>query len=98
MVEIIQADYKSDYVIRFTFSDGTSNDVDFGPFLMESQNPMVIRFRNLAKFRKFRIVYGRSIVWGDNTMCFLVESVYKTAPIVQPISTEVADRWMKAIN
>ncbi len=98
MVEIIQASYIGDYIIRFTFSDGTSNDVDFGPFLTESQNPMATRFRDLTKFRKFRIKHGRSIVWGGYTMCFPVDSLYKTAPVVQPIPADVVDKWVKSVS
>ncbi|WP_460910404.1 DUF2442 domain-containing protein [Spirosoma areae] len=98
MVKITQASYLSDCTIQFTFSDGSSNDVDFSPFLTASQNPMVTRFRDLTKFRKFRIEHSRSIIWGDRRMCFPVESLYKTAPVVQPIPADVADRWMKAVS
>ena len=98
MVEITQASYISDYTIRFVFSDGSSNDVDFGPFLADSQNPMITRFRNVAKFKKFRVEHGRSVVWGDYTMAFAVESLYKTAPIVKSLPTEIAEKWLKAVS
>lgn len=98
MVQIINATYKDDYVIQFEFSDGTANEVDFGPFLADSQNPMTTRFRDKPKFRKFRIEKGCSVVWGDYTMCFPIESIYKTAPVYKAIPTEIAQKWAGVIS
>lgn len=93
MIQITEATYQYDYVIRFTFSDGNANDVDFEPFLTDSQNPMTTRFRDKAKFRKFRVEKGHSVVWGDYAMCFPVESVYRTSPVYKEVPSELAGKW-----
>jgi hypothetical protein len=97
MVQITKATYKTDYVIHFAFSDGSSNEVDFEPFLTASQNPMTTRFRDKAKFKKFRIEKGHSVVWGEYTMCFLIESVYKTAPIYRAVPADFVEKWASVL-
>lgn len=97
MVQIIHATYKTDYIIHFDFNDGSANEVDFEPFLAASQNPMTTRFRDKAKFKKFRIDKGRSVVWGDYTMCFPIESVYKTAPVYKAVPADVIEKWANAL-
>ena len=72
---IIHAEYVGEYKIHLWFSDGKNHVVDFEPFLMSARNPMTTQYRDLQKFRQFRLVYG-NLDWNDYEMCFSTEDLY----------------------
>ena len=76
-LQITQAAHVADYRIKFTFSDGTTNEVDFYPFLSQPhQNPMVTQYLDHDRFIEFEIVKHRDISWNDYEMCFPLETLY----------------------
>jgi hypothetical protein len=75
-VEILRADYVSDYKIRLRFNDGKTQVVDFGPFLAKARNPDTTDYRDLERFRSFRIDHG-DLVWGDLQMIFPIMDLYR---------------------
>ena len=76
-IQITKAEYVADYQIRFTFSDGTVNEVDFYSFLSRPhQNPMVTQYLNKDRFRQFQITQHGDISWNDYEMCFPLETIY----------------------
>ena len=68
--------YISDYKIRLRFNDGTKRVVDFGPFLAKAKNPDTTDYRDLKKFKSFRIEDG-DLIWGDFQMIFPTIDLYK---------------------
>ncbi|MGA2864633.1 MAG: DUF2442 domain-containing protein [Verrucomicrobiota bacterium] len=75
-LEIVEAKYVSGYKIRLTFNDGTVREVDFGPFLAKARNPDTTDYRDLRKFKSFRIEDG-DLIWGDFQMIFPIMDLYK---------------------
>jgi hypothetical protein len=75
-LEITNAEYRHGYVIRLRFNDGTEQEVDFGPFLARARNPDTTDFRDLQRFKSFRIEDG-DLVWGDFQMVFPVIDLHR---------------------
>lgn len=75
-LEITGAKYVSGYKIRLTFNDGTVRVMDFGPFLAKARNPDTTDYRNLRRFKSFRIEDG-DLIWGDLQMIFPIMDLYK---------------------
>ena len=75
-LEITEAKYISDYKIRLTFNDRTLRVVDFGPFLAKARNPDTTDYRDLKKFKSFRIEHG-DLIWGDLQMIFPITDLYR---------------------
>jgi hypothetical protein len=75
-IDVIGAEYASDYKIRLTFNDDTSRVVDFEPFLRRTQHPDLTQYRALKKFKSFRVVDG-NLMWGDYEMIFPVWDLYR---------------------
>ncbi len=76
VISIDKATYLNDYQIRFEFSDGKKQTIDFKAFLSEAKNPMTKKYLNKHAFKKFRIEYG-DIIWDDYTMCFPIWNIYE---------------------
>ena len=76
VVSIEKAHYIEDYKIRFDFSDGISQTIDFEPFLKAAKNPMTKKYLDLGKFKSFAIEYG-DIVWNDYEMCFPIWDLHE---------------------
>ena len=77
-VRLLSATYLHDYVIRFAFSDGKTNDIDFHPFLSKTpQNPMTSKYLNLDLFKKFKITPINDISWNDREMCYSFDTLYR---------------------
>ena len=74
-LDIIGAEYVSGYKLHLWFSDGKNHVVNFEPFLMSARNPMATQYRDLQKFKQFRIVYG-NLDWNDYEMCFAIADLY----------------------
>lgn len=75
-IDVVGAEYVSDYKVRLTFNDGTSRVVDFEPFLRRTQHPDLTQYRALKKFKSFRVVDG-NLMWGDYEMIFPVWDLYR---------------------
>lgn len=76
ILEVKSAEYLTGYQIRLTFNDGAEQIVNFEPFLMKAKNPMITKYRDLNKFKAFRIEYG-DLVWNDYDLCFPIQSLYE---------------------
>lgn len=75
MCYIKNAEYKSNYIIRFTFDKTQVKEVDFEPFLLlMKDHPMIAPYLNLNKFRNFSWD-ASTIEWNDFEMCFSAESL-----------------------
>ncbi|HEV7351255.1 DUF2442 domain-containing protein [Telluribacter sp.] len=71
------ADYVEEYRLKISFSDGTSQIIDFGPFLKNHSHPQHDKYRRLANFKQFRIERG-NVVWGkDWDLIFPVSQLYQ---------------------
>jgi hypothetical protein len=74
-LEVTEAKYVSGYKLRLTFNDKAVRVVDFGPFLKKAQNPDTTDYRDLKKFKSFRIEFG-DVIWGDHQMIFPIMDLY----------------------
>lgn len=75
-VQITDAERTRAYVIRLRFSDGTSREVDFEPFLKASAHPEIHAYLDANRFAGFSIKDG-DLVWGDYEMCFPIADLYE---------------------
>ena len=75
-LEITEANYVSDYKIHLTFNDGTVRVMDFAPFLRKARNPDITQYRQLRKFKQFRLHYG-DLMWGDYEMIFPIADLHR---------------------
>lgn len=75
-VEISRAEYVDGHQLHIVFSDGNEQMVDFEPFLSNSLNPMINKYRDVSMFRDFRLEYG-DLVWGDYDLCFPIADLYE---------------------
>lgn len=76
IINIVAADQVGDCRIRLTFDDGTTQIVDFKPFLQRSQHPDIRAYLEAEHFGGFRIEHGE-LVWGDYELCFPVIDLYR---------------------
>jgi hypothetical protein len=76
-MKIVKAEYISDYKVKLFFSDKRSRIVDFGGFILSSTYATFAQYKDLKKFKKFRIENG-NIVWGkDWDLIFPLTQLYK---------------------
>lgn len=75
-LEITGAKYVSGYKVRLAFNDGTARVMDFEPFLRRAQNPDLAQYRQLRKFKSFKLHYG-NLMWGDYEMIFPIADLYR---------------------
>ena len=76
VIEIIKAEYLTEYKIQFTFSDQTEKVIDFEPFLTTAKNPMSKKYLDVNLFKAFSISYG-DIIWNDYEMCFPIWDLHE---------------------
>jgi len=76
VVSIDKAVYLDNYKIKFDFSDGVSQTIDFERFLKNAKNPMTKKYMEKDKFKSFSIEYG-DIVWNDYEMCFPIWDLHE---------------------
>lgn len=74
-VNILEAQWISDYTLDITFSDGSVRKVDFQAFLSGSCLPDVRKYLDVDRFKGFEISYG-NLVWNDYDLCFSIEDLY----------------------
>lgn len=78
------AEHVGEYRLQISFSDGTSQLVDFGLFLTNHPHPQHNKYRRLANFKRFRIERG-NLVWGrDWDLIFPIAQLHQgyVAPAV----------------
>jgi hypothetical protein len=75
-LEITEARHVSGYKLRLVFGDGTSHLMDFEPFLRRAQNPDLTKYRQLRKFKSFRLHHG-NLMWGDYEMIFPIADLHR---------------------
>jgi hypothetical protein len=75
-LQITEAKYVSGYKVRLTFNDGMVRVMDFEPFLRKARNPDISQYRQMRKFKSFRLDYG-DLMWGDYEMIFPIADLYK---------------------
>jgi hypothetical protein len=75
-IDVVAAEYVSDYKVRLTFNDDSKRVIDFEPFLRRTQHPDLTQYRALKKFKSFRVVDG-NLMWGDYEMIFPVWDLYR---------------------
>ena len=73
---ITHADYVAGHQIRLTFNDGAARVMDFGRFLAKARNPDTADYRDLKKFKNFRIEEG-DLVWGDYQLIFPIADLHR---------------------
>lgn len=76
VVSIDKAAYLDGYKIKFDFSDGVSQIIDFERFLTSAKNPMTKKYLDKDNFRNYSIDYG-DIVWNDYEMCFPIWDLHE---------------------
>ncbi|WP_114777623.1 DUF2442 domain-containing protein [Botryobacter ruber] len=76
VVSIDKAVYLDGYKIKFDFSDGVSQTVDFESFLKSAKNPMTKKYLDKEEFKSFSIEYG-DIVWNDYELCFPIWDLHE---------------------
>jgi hypothetical protein len=75
-LEITEAKYVSGLKIRLRFNDGTNRIMDFAPFLSKASNPDLTQYRQLRKFKQFRLHYG-DLMWSDYEMIFPIADLHR---------------------
>jgi hypothetical protein len=75
-LQITEAKYVSGYKIRLTFNDGIVRVMDFEPFLRKARNPEIEQYRQMRKFKSFRLDYG-DLMWGDYEMIFPITDLHR---------------------
>lgn len=76
-LSITQADYIDGYRLDITFSDGTSQIIDFGPFLTNHPHPQHNKYSIVSNFKRFKIERG-NLVWGrDWDLIFPIGQLYE---------------------
>ncbi|MCL4482442.1 MAG: DUF2442 domain-containing protein [Bacteroidetes bacterium] len=76
-IQVEKAKYIDGYKIEIFFSDETVKVVDFGTFILKNPHPVHDKYRDIQKFKKFKIEAG-NIVWGDNwDLIFPVSQIYR---------------------
>jgi hypothetical protein len=77
IIKLINANYIDDYVIELLFDDGVVQQIDFGFFLHKHSHPQYDKYRDLKKFKQFKIERN-NIVWGKNwDLIFDLWDLYK---------------------
>jgi len=76
VISINKAEYLEGYKIKFLFSDGTEQLIDFFNFLSTAKNPMTKKYLDFHLFKNFSIEYG-DIIWNDYEMCFPIWDLHE---------------------
>ncbi len=76
VIEVNKADYIENYKIRFEFSDGRIQTIDFSNFLKSAKNPMTKKYLDKKEFKNFKIEFG-DIVWNNYEMCFPIWDLHE---------------------
>jgi hypothetical protein len=75
LIEVISAEYREDFKILITFSDGNARVVDFKPFLAGNTHPSIKKYLDKNLFLSFKVTDG-NLNWNDYDMIFPVSDLY----------------------
>ena len=67
-------------VLRFYFSDGHSNEVDFKPWIASLPTEEEHAYLKPARFKQYSIHLGHAIMWGEYDIIFPLEAAYHGDP------------------
>lgn len=76
VIDILQAEYISEYTIHLWFTDGAEQEIDFESFLRAAHHPDIRKNLDPALFRQFTLVHGR-LDWNDYDSCFSMVDLYE---------------------
>lgn len=76
LVKIVAVEHLGRHLLAISFSDGTIQAVDFGPFLNNSRHPEIRKFIAQREFKKF-IVKDGELMWGDFDLVFPLRDLYE---------------------
>jgi hypothetical protein len=76
VIEITEANYINDYDIKISFNDGTTQVVDFKPFLSKALHPSISKYLDLSLFSEFKVSNG-NLNWNDYDMIFPIHDLYE---------------------
>jgi DUF971 family protein len=74
-INVISVTQIGKYQLRLCFDDGTVQDIDFGQFLSQSQQPDIRAYLEEARFNAYRLEHGE-VVWGDYDLCFPIDDLH----------------------
>jgi hypothetical protein len=66
--------------LRFRFSDGHSNEVDFKPWIESLPTEEEHAYLKPSKFKNYTIHLGHAIMWGEYDIIFPLVAVYHGDP------------------
>lgn len=76
IIFVERAEHMGDFNLRLTFSDGKHRVIDFGPFLRQSNNPLIRAYLEPGAFARFTIKDG-DLIWDDYGLCFPIADLYE---------------------
>ena len=68
------------HVLRFYFSDGHSNEVDFKPWIASLPTEEEQAYLKPARFKQYSNHLGHAIMWGEYDIIFPLEAAYHGDP------------------
>ena len=75
VLNITHVDPLGGYRLSLDFDDGSTQVVDFEPFLAASAHPAIRAYLDPDRFASCRIEHG-DLVWGDYDLCFPIVDLY----------------------
>lgn len=75
-IAVTRAEQVGPYILRLAFNDGTTQQVDFEPFLTASHNPLIRKYLEPSQFACFDVVEG-DLLWNDYDLCFPIADLYE---------------------
>jgi hypothetical protein len=75
VLTITHVDPLGGYRLSVGFDDGSTQVVDFEPFLAASAHPAIRVYLALDRFASYRTEHG-DLVWGDYDLCFPIVDFY----------------------
>ena len=77
---IERVEHAGGHVLRFRFSDGHRNEVDFTSWIEGLPTEEERAYLEPKRFKKYRIHLGHAIMWGDYDIMFPLVAVYHGDP------------------
>ncbi|HZK75399.1 MAG TPA: DUF2442 domain-containing protein [Candidatus Kapabacteria bacterium] len=75
-LSVIAAKYADGYRLQVTFNDGKTRIVDFEKFLKDAPQPWITKYRDLKKFKQFKVENG-DVNWNDYELIFPITDLYQ---------------------
>lgn len=75
-INVKEAKYIGDYVIRIYFNTNENKVVDFKPFLMQAVHPSIKKYTDENLFTSYKIENG-NLNWNDYDLIFPINDLYE---------------------